>query len=73
MKLMLWRTIKTARLHSPGGMKNHGWRVPVGFPQPHDYEDWGKPTGDTQLRLWKAAGECKCLHRCNFGLSDFSC
>ena len=21
MKLMLWRTIKTARLHSPGGMK----------------------------------------------------
>ena len=66
---MLWRTIKTARLHSPGGMTNHGWRVP----QPHDYEGWGKPTGDKQLRLWKAAGECNRLKRDDFGQRVFSC
>jgi hypothetical protein len=44
MKIMLLMTIKTARLHTPGGMKHHGWRVPVGFCTPSDYKGVGKPT-----------------------------
>ena len=62
-KIMLWRTIEPARLHTPGGMKIHGWRMPVGFPTPSDYNGGGKPTRDKQLRLWKAAGVCNCPYR----------
>ena len=62
MKLMFLMTIQTAPLHTPGGMKNHGCRVPVGFPTPSDYRGVGKPTVDVQLCLWDAVGWCKCLN-----------
>jgi hypothetical protein len=51
IKLMLLRTIKTARLHWSGRMKNDGWRVRVGFPTPSDFKGVGKPTVDAQLSV----------------------
>ena len=48
------------------GDENDGWRVPIGFLTPSDHRGVGKPTVDTQLRLWGAPGGCNCLHKCNF-------
>ena len=41
MKLMLLMTIKTARLHRRGGMKNDSWRVPGSAPHSSNCGDWG--------------------------------
>ena len=62
-----------ARLHSPGGVTNHCWRMPVGFPTSSEYKGSGKPTMDSHMRLWETAGGSNHLKRCDFGLSDFSC
>ena len=72
IKLMLLRIIKTARLHTPRGVKNHGWRVADSFLAPSDYRGVRKLTVDTHLRLRKAAGVCNCLYRSNFGQGVFS-
>ena len=74
MKLMLLMTTKTARLQPPGGMRNDSWRVPVGFPTPSDYKGAGKPTVDSQMRLWGAAGgyngpKCAILGKVSFLVS----
>ena len=67
MKLMLLRTTKkTARLQTPWGMKNHDWRVPVGFLTHSDYKGVKKTTLDTQLRLCKTTWGCNFPHRCIF-------
>ena len=67
VKLMLLVTIKTARLQPPVRMRNDSWRVPVGFLTPSDYKGAGKPTVDSQMRLWGAASGCNRLKRCDFG------
>ena len=73
VKLMLLMTIKTARLQPPGGMRNDSWRVPVGFLTSSNHKGVGNSTMNAQLRVWEAAGACKCLNRCNFGQHVFSC
>ncbi len=76
MKLMLlWRTLNMSRLHTPGGMRNDSWRVPVSFLTTSDHKGARKPTVDAQMSLWGAVavGGWNCLKTCNVGEGVFSC